>query len=467
MPDKTYIPSSDDLALLEALSKDRLTFYLPHPKQQDFHRLGSTHRERLFMAGNQQGKTLAGSAEVAMHLTGRYPSWWKGRRFELPTRWWVAGVTGESTRDNPQKMLMGPPGAIGTGMIPADAIVLTSRAIGVANLLDTVQVRHSSGGLSYLAFKFYEKGRLKWQGETLDGIWDDEEPPKDIYTEGLARTTATKGMCFITATPLLGMSDVVMLFYPSPSSSDRVCIQAGIEDALHIPRDEILRTIAKYEPWERDARVKGIPMLGTGRVFQLAEDVIKVRPFVIPDHWPRIVGYDMGIDHPSACAWIAHDRETDTIYVYDIHRQSGETIAMDAAAIRSRGVWIPVAWPHDVASRDKNSGKQFAVLLQDQGLNALPTHAQFEGERGSSVEAGVHEMLLRMQVGKFKVFDHLTDWFQEFRQYHRQLGLIVKKHDDLLCATRYGVMMIRFAETPSALDSWKKPLAYTDTNLYA
>ena len=194
---------------------------------------------------------------------------------------------------------------------------------------------------------------------------------------------------------------------------------------------------------------------------------IETLDFIIPDHWPRIVGYDMGIDHPSACTWLAHDRETDTIYVYDIHRQSGETIAMDAAAIRSRGVWIPVAWPHDVASRDKNSGKQFAVLLQDQGLNALPTHAQFEGERGSSVEAGVHEMLLRMQVGKFKVFDHLNDWFQEFRQYHRQLGLIVKKHDDLLCATRYGVMMIRFAETPSALDSWKKPLAYTDTNLYA
>ena len=155
----------------------------------------------------------------------------------MPTRWWVAGVTGESTRDNPQKLLMGPPENLGAGMIPGDKIAHHNRAIGVPNLLDTVQVRHASGGLSYLAFKFYEKGRQKWQGETLDGIWFDEEPPEDIYMEGLARTTTTKGICFITATPLLGMSDVIMMFYPHPSSLDRVVIQASIEDALHIPAD--------------------------------------------------------------------------------------------------------------------------------------------------------------------------------------------------------------------------------------
>ena len=82
-----------------------------------------TARERLLMAGNQLGKTVAGGFEAAMHATGLYPAWWMGRRFERPTIAWVAGVTGESTRDNPQRILLGRPGQIGTGAIPKDAIV--------------------------------------------------------------------------------------------------------------------------------------------------------------------------------------------------------------------------------------------------------------------------------------------------------------------------------------------------------
>lgn len=198
----------------EVLSR-RLREYAPYPKQAVFHRAGLIHRERLFMAGNQLGKTLAGAAEVSMHLTGLYPDWWEGRRWDRPTRWWAAGVTGESTRDNPQRLLIGPAGMAeqwGTGFIPGMDLADWSHARGVANLLDTVAVRHKTGGVSSLAFKAYEKGREKWQGETLDGLWFDEEPPLDIYTEGLTRTNATGGMVIVTFTPLLGMSEVVRLF---------------------------------------------------------------------------------------------------------------------------------------------------------------------------------------------------------------------------------------------------------------
>lgn len=167
------------------------------------------------MAGNQLGKTLAGSMEVAIHLTGLYPKWWEGRRFDDPTEWWAAGVTGESTRDNPQNLLVGPPereDRWGTGAIPYNKIINTDRARGVPNLLDTVVVRHISGGESILGFKAYEKGREKWQGKTLHGVWYDEEPPLEIYTEGLTRTNATDGITIVTFTPLIGMSEVVRMF---------------------------------------------------------------------------------------------------------------------------------------------------------------------------------------------------------------------------------------------------------------
>lgn len=167
------------------------------------------------MAGNQLGKTVAGSFEWAYHLTGRYPEWWEGRRFDHPVRMWAAGETGESTRDTVQKLLVGPPEKEeewGTGAIPFVDLIDTQRARGVPNALDSVTVKNQFGGASTLLFKSYEKGRAKWQGDTLHGVWFDEEPPLDIYTEGLTRTNATNGITMITFTPLKGMSEVVRMF---------------------------------------------------------------------------------------------------------------------------------------------------------------------------------------------------------------------------------------------------------------
>lgn len=168
------------------------------------------------MAGNQVGKTLAGAAEAAIHLTGRYPQDWRGRRFSGPVRAWAGSKTAEVMRDGVQRLLIGEPkdrSLWGTGFVPGDAIVgePTLRR-GVADALDGVTVKHASGGNSILGFKSYDQGREKWQGETLDFVWFDEEPPQDIYMEGLTRTNATNGMVYLTFTPLLGMSDVVSSF---------------------------------------------------------------------------------------------------------------------------------------------------------------------------------------------------------------------------------------------------------------
>jgi phage terminase large subunit-like protein len=195
--------------------RNRLSRYSPYSKQRDFHAAGAVHRERLFMAGNQLGKTLAGSFEWAMHLTGLYPDWWTGRRFAVPVRLWAAGETRVSTRDTVQKLLVGEPEQEeewGTGAIPGAMLKDVRRATGVPNGLDSVTVRHRSGGTSTLLFKAYEQGRAKWQGDTLHGVWFDEEPPLDIYSEGLTRTNATGGIVMLTFTPLKGMSEVVRMY---------------------------------------------------------------------------------------------------------------------------------------------------------------------------------------------------------------------------------------------------------------
>ena len=218
MPSVNFSPEARAmlLAQLDRIdARDQLSRYRPYTKQAEFHAAGGEHSDRLFMAGNQLGKTVAGGAEWAMHLTGRYPDWWQGKRFDEPVKMWAAGVTAESTRDNPQRILVGPPPMErdwGTGMIPGDCIVDTTRARGTPDLLDNIVVKHVTGGESILWFKSYIQGREKWQGPTLHGCWFDEEPPLDIYSEGRTRTQAMGIFTILTFTPLLGMSEVVMQF---------------------------------------------------------------------------------------------------------------------------------------------------------------------------------------------------------------------------------------------------------------
>jgi phage terminase large subunit-like protein len=205
----------DVLEIKEVLSRRQLNRYQPYPKQMAFHAAGARHRERLLMAGNQLGKTYAGGAECAYHLTGKYPEWWEGRRFDHPVRAWAGSKGSEATRDGIQRILVGEPkdkAVWGTGLIPGDDITDTSLRQGLADSIDSVLVKHATGGNSTLGFKSYDQGRERWQGETLDFVWFDEEPDMAIYMEGLTRTNATGGMVYMTFTPLLGMSDVVMMF---------------------------------------------------------------------------------------------------------------------------------------------------------------------------------------------------------------------------------------------------------------
>ena len=190
--------------------------FQPYPRQLEFYEAGATHRERLLMAANQVGKTFCGAFEGAIHLTGRYPDWWPGHRFDRPIEMWAGSDTGETTRDTVQANLIGPPPDRenwGTAALPADALADINLRQGVSDAIDTVLVRHVSGGMSTLGFKSYDQKRQKWQGTKKDIVWLDEEPPEDIYMEALTRTNAVEdGRIYMTFTPLLGMSSVVHRF---------------------------------------------------------------------------------------------------------------------------------------------------------------------------------------------------------------------------------------------------------------
>jgi phage terminase large subunit-like protein len=187
--------------------------YENYPKHLAFFKQGAEHRERLFMAANRVGKSVAGGVELSAHATGEYPHWWEGRRFEEATDCWAAGDTGQTTRDIIQNELLGfPNGPIGTGLIPADRILDVRRRAGIADAIDTVKVQHVSGGTSIIGFKSYDQGRRSFQGTGKHVIWLDEECPQDVYGESLIRTMTTGGIIYVTFTPLQGMTKFIQDF---------------------------------------------------------------------------------------------------------------------------------------------------------------------------------------------------------------------------------------------------------------
>lgn len=187
-----------------------------YPRHLEFFAAGAQHRERMLLAANRVGKTLAGAYEMTLHLTGRYPAWWVGRRFSTAVRAWACGDTNRTARDIVQATLLGPPHDPGAGVIPPDCIRRLTPKSGVPDAVESALVAHVSGGMSELQFRSYDQGREAYQGTAQHAVWLDEEPPEDIYTECLLRTMETSlftgGIIFATFTPLQGMTPLILSF---------------------------------------------------------------------------------------------------------------------------------------------------------------------------------------------------------------------------------------------------------------
>lgn len=443
--------------LLELDEKRRyrtIDFFQPYEKQREFFDASFNHREVLFMAGNQLGKTEAGAAAVAYHLTGDYPADWLGRRFTKPVMVWAAGEDSTVVRDVQQKKLCGEPGvdvAFGSGLIPRECFIQKpTLAHGVSGAFDTVQVQHKTNGVkdgvSILKFKSYEAGRTKFQAGTIDIIWLDEEASMDIYGECVARITSTKGLIFTTFTPLKGKTSLVIRFMDE-ESPDRTFVMMTIDDVPRFTPEERAQIIAGYPAHQRDARARGVPFLGDGRIFTVSESQIsepRLEFERVPPDWCKLWAVDFGIGHPFAAILQAWDRDTDIIHILHAFKIADQTPVFHCQQIKNIGIMVPVAWPQDGTQREK-SGETVSKLYKNQGLRMLDHHATFI-DGGYGTEAGILEMDERMKTGRYKVAEHLKDWFEEYRNYHRAKGLIVKLRDDIMSASRIGNMARRFGQ---------------------
>jgi phage terminase large subunit-like protein len=403
-----------------------------YAKHIEFFRAGAQYKERLFMAANRVGKTVAGAYETACHLTGKYPPWWEGKRFEKPTDGWACGANSQTTRDVVQGVLLGKVAA--QGMIPAEDVVQTTAGRGITGSVETVWVKHVSGKLSKLGFKTYEQGRRAFEGEAKDFVWCDEEPPMDVYTELLYRLLTTKGIISTTFTPLLGMSEVVSSFLEAEAEESRrskYVVQAGWKDVPHLDEEEKQKLVANTPAYQVRARTDGEPALGAGAIYPIDEAEIVVPVFDIPKTWPRAFGMDVGWNR-TAVAWGAKDPGSGVVYLYSEHYQGQGEPASHAQAILARGRWIPGVIDPACLGSSQIDGRTLMQIYRELGLSLAPAV--------NAVEAGITEVWNLLVSGRLKVMANMLNWLREFRKYHRDdkgSGKVVKRDDHLMDATRY------------------------------
>lgn len=387
---------------------------------------GRTHSRRAFIAGNRIGKSLAGAYEMTCHLTGRYPHWWTGKRFKKPINAWIAGLTGVQLRESVQELLFGSFAELGTGLIRREDLVdkedkmMTWMMPGTPNCIGICLVNHISGGQSKVEFKTYEQGWEKFQGAKRDVIWLDEEPSDEkIYSECSTRTAGEagqEGILYCTFTPLQGYSKVVLNFLPGgrmpengvdPDAPHKYVVAAGWDHVPHLSEEWKKQQLKDYPENEREARSKGQPSMGSGQIYKIDEGFVKVKPFEIPEYWPRAYGYDFG--RTTAAIWMAQDPTTKVKYVYaEYYNKTGAADYMHAQNVRSKGEWIPgVNDPSGGGKKD--DGTLRVDFMRTLGMNLTPGF--------NAINAGIARLQHQFESGLLKIFNTCENLLAEMRTY--------------------------------------------------
>lgn len=435
------------------------------PKHRAFFKATATYKEVAAFACNRGGKTVAGGFAMACFLTGEYPSWWEGRKFDTNINAWACAASSQKARETVQKELLGEPGKLGTGLIPADKIVRVWAKQGVPNAIDMAEIKHACGRNSLIGFKGYEQKLPAFYGTAQHVIWCDEEPPELIYNECLIRTMTTSGLVYTTCTPLQGVTPFILSFSKVADhleGAERVVIsqedeeeleklnktrqsmaavvQWGWDDCPWLSQEEKDNLLSRTPDNLKEARRSGKPAVGSGNVYPYPLEELLVDPFQIPDSWRRLYGLDVGFRN-TAAVFGAIDPNTDILYLYDEYLGQNKSPSENAEILRKKqDSWIPGVVDPASLTGSQQDGTQLFYVYRDLGLNLFLAN--------NSVATGIETVRERIISGKFKVFKTLRRFREEYMlyQYDRNNpGRVVKSNDHLMDAWRYLVMSIKVA----------------------
>ena len=461
------LPLEDQQDYIKLLKKyndfkkyNALSFFTPYEFQKKFYDLGKTEKVRALIAANRCGKTYCAAMETAYHLTGKYPKWWEGRRFDKPIRGVAASVSSQQVRKAIQKELLGTENRdieedIGTAALPRSDIDINKSNKTRDGAFSELVVKHVSGGSSTITLFSYTQGAAPMQGFSADWIWVDEQAPHhfdDIFSELVKRTMTTKGSVIATFTPLQGLTHIVREFWEPNGQFHSGLVNAGWLDVDHLDEEEMQATLKATPPHLRDAVTRGIPVLGSGAVFNIGEADIYYDDIEIGDTWPRICGCDVGFtSDPTAAIFLAQDPSTKIYYIYDEYGSIDNNIqppSYHVSKLHAKGcAHIPIIYDSAAKAKVGAHGKAVTELWEEMGLKVLPKPFRNpkwlcnQSRDFNSISLGLTHMFELMSTGRLKVHRRCVNWWREFRAYsYDDKGVPSADANHWIDASRYAVM---------------------------
>jgi len=469
-PDSLAIIDGPTRAELEALTitiaddmrHNQLRYFRPFDHQRRF--FGTATDRRGILAANRIGKTVSTCYETAMHLTGQYPEWWTGKRFDHSITAMVAGEGWSQVALVLQNELLGTPDIklrdnIGTGAIPRDAIVFDTIRGDGANCI-SVEVRHVSGSKSYLLFANYTQEVRQMQGFKLNLAVFDEQPPDDFFSEIVTRTATTQGQVLCSFTPLKGLNGLVSKFWNREPGYDFIRVSwADVPEydpwgepfLLKSTREQLERD---YLPHEREARMAGKPIMGQGAVFQLREWPTYGREdyrFEPGTGLERVIALDLGL---------VNDRTVISLMYWDpqareawLHRQitvrgldEANPVNYVQHLLRPEVLGTPIVLPPDAGTpgRYTMTSNSIRELFEEYGLNVYPkpifNPADLQGRTTNHKSYGINVMRQMMEAGTFHINENCQDFLREAQNYHVDPQGRFSDPDDCIDSARYALL---------------------------
>jgi len=460
------------IATRDDMEYNQLRYFRPFEHQRRFFRTGASDR-RGILAANRIGKTVSTCYETAMHLTGRYPDWWDGRRFDHPVSAMVAGEGWSQVALVLQNELLGTNDVkirqnIGTGAIPRDAIVLDTMRSDGANCIG-VEIRHRSGANSYLLFANYTQEVRQMQGFKLNLAVFDEQPPDDFFSEIVTRTATTQGQVLCSFTPLKGLNGLVSKFWNREEGYEH--IRVSWDDVPEydpwgepfLLRETRLQLERDYLPHERDARRNGIPVMGRGAVFQ-----IRTWPTYRQGDYDfrnrldveRVIALDLGLVNDrtviSLMYWMPQIQEAwldRQVVVRGI--EEANPVNWINHLMRPEVFGAPIVLPPDAGTPGRYTMSALSIrqLFEEYELNVYPDPIRnppdSEGRTTNHKSFGINVMRQMLELGTLHINENCVEFIREAQNYYADEQGRFSDPDDCIDSARYALL--------GCLNGWSEP----------
>ena len=462
---KTLAPLQDyAIAVAEEMQFNQLKYFRPFDYQKQFYATGAHCDRRGILAANRIGKTVSTCFETAYHLTGLYPEWWVGKRYDKPVTVFVAGESWQQTAMVLQNELLGTPDSkisnqIGSGSIPRKLIVFDTMRSEGPNII-SVEVMHTSGQRSRLVFGNYTQEVRNLQGFKLDFCVLDEQPPDPFFSELVTRTATTQGQVMCSFTPLKGINGLVSKFWNREPGYEFIRVSWDMVPEYDLWGEPFLLNATRrqlerdYLPHEREARIAGKPVMGKGAVFQLRTwPTYKSGEF----DWDTMVGMeqiialDLGlVNDATVISRMFHQPKTGTVWLDRQIIVSGLEEANPTNYIHHLKLphvaGAPIVLPADASTSGRYTMSSLSIreLFEEHNLNVLKKPIMNPPDPTGKVtnhkSFGINIMRQMMEEETFLINDNCTTFLTQAQNYFVDEHGRFSDPDDCIDSARYALL---------------------------